>query len=145
MGKGIKIGLIVTLFLLLILIRSFASATFYDPFIEYFKNDYLTSVFPVFVMSKLFTNLFFRYLLNTLISLAIIYLFFQKKQLIIFSIKFYLIAFIILSVLYFILLKTSFSSGYLLAFYVRRMLIHPIFLLILLPAFYYQKKTTTSR
>ena len=142
MSKGIRIGLIVTLFLVLILIRSFAETTFYDPFIAYFKNDYLTSTFPEFVMPKLFLNLFSRYLLNTLISLAIIYLFFQKKQLIVFSVKFYLITFITLSIVYFSLLKTSFSSGYLLAFYVRRMLIHPIFLLILLPAFYYQKKSS---
>jgi len=142
MKKGIRIILIVALFLLLILVRSFAATTFYDPFIDFFKNDYLTSVFPEFATSKLFLNLFFRYVINTIISLAIIYLFFQKKQLVLFSIKFYAITFIILSIAYFILLKTEFSSGYLLVFYIRRMLIHPIFLLILLPAFYYQKKTS---
>lgn len=142
MGKGIRIGLIVALFLTLIFMRSFAATAFYDPFVEYFKNDYLTSIFPEFDTPKLFVNLFFRYLLNTLISLLIIYLFFQKKQLIIFSVKFYIITFITLSLVYFLLLKTSFSSGYLLPFYVRRMLIHPIFLLILLPAFYYQKKSS---
>jgi len=145
MGKGIRIVLIVVLFLLLILVRSFASIMFYDPFIEFFKNDYLTSNFPEFITSNLFVSLFFRYMLNTLISLAIIYLFFLKKQLVLFSIKFYAITFIILAIAYFMLLKTEFSSGYLLAFYIRRMLIHPIFLLILLPAFYYQKKVTTSR
>ena len=142
MVKGIRIGLIVALFLTLIFMRSFAATAFYDPFVEYFKNDYLTSIFPEFDTPKLFVNLFFRYLLNTLISLLIIYLFFQKKQLIIFSVKFYIITFITLSLVYFLLLKTSFSSGYLLPFYVRRMLIHPIFLLILLPAFYYQKKSS---
>lgn len=140
MGKGIRIGLIVVLFLVLILVRAFQSSLFYDPFIAFFKNDYLTSAFPIFETPKLFLSLIFRYMLNTLISLAIIYLFFQKKSLILFSIKFYLIAFIVLSGVYLLLLETSFSSGYLLAFYVRRMLIHPIFLLVLLPAFYYQKK-----
>ncbi len=142
MKKGIRTGLIIALFLLLILVRSFASTTFYDPFIDFFKNDYLVNNFPVFTTSKLFLNLFFRYVINMIISLAIIYLFFQKKQLVLFSIKFYGIAFIILATAYFILLKTEFSSGYLLVFYIRRMLIHPIFLLILLPAFYYQKKTS---
>lgn len=141
MKKGIRIGLIVVLFLLLILVRSFASTTFYDPFIDFFKNDYLASGFPEFLTGKLFVSLFFRYVLNSLISLVVIYLFFQKKQLVLFSIKFYSIAFVVLSVVYLILLKTEFSSGYLLAFYIRRMLIHPIFLLILLPAFYYQKKS----
>ena len=141
MRKEIRIGLIIALFLLLILIRSFAPTLFYDPFIEFFKNDYLTSFFPVYETPKLFLSLIFRYLLNAIISLTIIYLFFPKKQLIIFSVKFYVIAFIILSGVYFLLLETSFSSGYLFAFYIRRMLIHPIFLLLLLPAFYFQKKS----
>lgn len=132
------------LIFLLILVRSLAPTMFYDPFIDFFKNDYLAMGFPEFSTIKLFLNLFSRYLLNTLISLAIIYLFFLKKQLVLFSIKFYAITFIILAIAYLMLLKTEFSSGYLLAFYVRRMLIHPIFLLILLPAFYYQKKMTRS-
>ncbi|MCF6278767.1 MAG: exosortase F system-associated protein [Flavobacteriaceae bacterium] len=142
MNKSLRIILIIALFFLLILVRSFASVIFYDPFINFFKNDYLTSIFPEFITGNLFTNLFFRNSINTLISLAIIYLFFQKKQLIAFSVKFYIVTFIVLSIVYLVLLKTEFSSGYLLAFYVRRMLIHPIFLLILLPAFYYQKKSS---
>ena len=143
MNKWIRIGLVIVSFLTLILIRSIASKTFYDPFIEFFKNDYLTTTFPAYETPKLFINLFCRHLINTLVSLAIIYFLFQKKQLITFSIKFYIITFVILSIVYFLLLETSFSSGYLFAFYIRRMLIHPIFLLVLLPAFYYQNKVVS--
>jgi len=140
MKRGVRIGLIVVFFFLLMLVRAFAPKLFYDPFIEYFKNGYLTSHFPKFIYSKLFISLTGRYVLNTIISIVIIYLFFQKRALILFATKFYLVTFIVLAISYFLLLKTEFSSGYLPAFYIRRMLIHPIFLLLLLPAFYYQKK-----
>ena len=78
--------------------------------------------------------------MNAIISLAIIYVAFQKRQLVIFSIKFYLIAFIVLSIVYYLLLRTGMANGYLFTFYVRRFLTHPIFILVLLPAFYYQQR-----
>lgn len=144
MTKTVKIALVSILFLALIFVRSIAPKIVYDPFMEFFKNDYLLAAFPSVKMDKLFAYLFFRNLTNTLISLGIIYLFFQKRQLIIFSIKFYAITFVVLSIAYLLLLRTEFSSGYLLAFYIRRMLIHPIFLLILLPAFYYQQRSNQN-
>ena len=49
------------------------------------------------------------------------------------------VAFVILITVFVILIKNNFESGYLLPFYIRRFIIHPLFLLILLPAFYYQK------
>lgn len=139
MNRTVRIGLVSILIFLLILVRAFARQLFYDPFIEFFGNEYLKATFPEIDSTKLFLNLFFRYTLNTIISLGIIYIVFQKKQLIFFAVKFYVIAFVILSTVYWFQLNGEFSNGYLLAFYVRRMLIHPIFLLLLLPAFYYQK------
>lgn len=133
--RYIAIGL---LFVLLILVRAFASEMFYDPFVEYFKNNYLHQGFPEINTGKLFSSLFFRYLLNTLISLGIIYLFFKNKQFFKFTIWFYAIAFVVLSLLLFLLLKTTIVSSHLPLFYTRRFLIHPIFVLILIPAFYYQ-------
>jgi len=65
---------------------------------------------------------------------------FQKWSVIVFSIKFYTISFIILTLVFYTLLQSGFDNGYLLAFYIRRFLIHPLFVLILLPAFYFQKK-----
>ena len=65
---------------------------------------------------------------------------FQKREFVIFSIKFYIIAFLVLSIGYYFLLRFGMANGYLFTFYVRRFLTHPIFILILLPAFYYQLK-----
>lgn len=140
MHKPVKIALIIGLFFMLILVRAFAPKLFYDPFIQYFQNDYLYKAIPVFVTSKLFLNIFFRYSLNLVFSLAILYVAFQKWSVIKFSIKFYTISFIILTSAFYLLLQYGFENGYLLAFYIRRFLIHPLFVLILLPAFYFQKK-----
>ncbi len=95
---------------------------------------------PVFVMSKLFLNILLRYLLNFAFSLVILYVAFQKRSVIQFSIKFYAITFVVFMLVFYILIQTDFSKGYLLAFYIRRFLIHPLLVLVLLPAFYYQEK-----
>lgn len=140
MHKLVKIALIIGLFFMLTLVRAFEPKLFYDPFIQYFQNDYLYQAIPVFVTSKLFLNIFLRYSLNLVFSLAILWVAFQKQSVIVFSIKFYTISFIVLTLVFYLLLESGFDKGYLLAFYIRRFLIHPLFVLILLPAFYFQKK-----
>lgn len=142
LNKKYRIILIIVLFFALVMVRAFATTLFYDPFIEYFRYDYLYETVPVFSGSKLLINLFFRYALNTIISLMIIYLAFKSRNFVLFSIKFYIIAFVVLTVTFFIILKGELAHGYLFAFYVRRFIIHPLFVLILLPAFYYKQHTS---
>ena len=137
--KGYRILIILLLFMLLILVRGFANELFYDPFIVYFIDDYLHEPIPVFSGSKLLFDLFYRYTLNTIISLLIIYVAFQNRNFVIFSIKFYIIAFIILILTFFIILKGELANGYLFAFYIRRFLIHPLFVLLLFSAFFYKQ------
>ncbi|WP_456420577.1 exosortase F system-associated membrane protein [Lutibacter sp.] len=137
MKRKIQILLVVLLFLLLIAVRVFIQPYFYDPLIEYFKNDYLHTAIPNLDFSKFFLNIFYRFTLNTIISLVIIYLIFNDLKVIYFSIKFYVIAFVIFSSALFVFLK--FDSDYKLIFYARRFLIQPLFVFLLLPAFYYQQ------
>ncbi len=85
MDRKVRILIIMLLFLALVLVRAFQNALFYDPFIEYFRNGYLYDTIPVFSGSKLLLHLIFRYGLNTLISLLIIYVAFQNKDFLIFS------------------------------------------------------------
>ena len=141
MDKRVRILIIIVLFFALVLVRAFQNQLFYDPFIAYFKNGYLSESIPVFSGSKLLIHLIFRYSLNTMISLAIIYVAFQNIDFLSFSIKFYVLAFVVLSITFFIILKGELANGYLFAFYVRRFLIHPLFVLLLLPAFYYKQLT----
>lgn len=137
-----RILIILVLFFCLVLVRAFAGQLFYDPFIEYFKNDYLHKPIPAFSGSKLLADLLFRYSLNSVISLAIIYFAFQNIDYLKFSIKFYILAFVVLIVTFFIILKGELAHGYLFAFYIRRFIIHPLFVLLLLPAFYYKQSNS---
>ena len=142
MDRKYRILIILALFFLLVLVRAFEQQLFYDPFIEYFKNDYLYDPIPVFSGSKLLLDMIFRYGLNSVISLLIIYVAFQNRNYFVFSLKFYLIAFVVLIITFFVILKGELAQGYLFAFYVRRFLIHPLFVLLLLPAFYYKQLTS---
>ena len=140
MSKWVKGAIIGVLIVLLMLVRAFGDKLFYDPFISYFEHDYLYDTIPGFGTLKLFFHIFLRYLVNALISLGIIYVAFRNRRLIKFSIKFYIVAFIVLSIVYYGLLRAGMQNGYLFTFYVRRFLIHPVFILILIPAFYYQRR-----
>ncbi len=139
MNKYLKIIFTTILFLAFFFIRAFDTQLFYDPLIDYFKNDYLYKYIYNIDIWRLTVNMFFRYSINSLISLGIIWVLFERKDYLKFSGFFLMLAFIILIVVFVTLLKDDFESGYLLPFYIRRFIIHPIFLLLLLPAFYYQK------
>lgn len=139
MNKQKRIILIGILFLMLIGVRILAQFYFYDPLIIYFKNDYLYMGIPEMEVMKFWGFLTVRYLLNTGLSLLIIYLAFYNIKILRFSVKFYALAFVVFGMLFWVLLNLDLNLGYRLTFYVRRFLIHPLFLLILLPAFYYQK------
>ncbi len=123
---------------LLILVRAFAQTLFYDPFIPFFKRFLSDATFPEFKLLPLVISVFFRYLLNATLSIALLYVVFKSKPIIKFSVFFYGIAFIILLFFFVVLLLNLSEGNFKTFFYVRRFLIHPIFLLLLLPAFYYQ-------
>ncbi len=140
MKKIVTYSVIGFLFLLLVAVRAFEGMLFYDPFLEFFKNDYLLAKIPDYDGMKLFWSHLFRYTVNTLLSLAILYVAFKDRQIVVLSSILYGFVFVILIVAYFYLIKHDLKEDYLLTFYVRRFLIQPILLLVLLPAFYYQKK-----
>ena len=139
MSNLVKYILLFILFELLILIRVFESELFYDPYLLFFQNDYLYMDFPRREIFKLtmFTSL--RYILNSVISLGIIYLFFKDKSIVKFSSFVYLIAYIILVLIFLYFVINPRQQDYYLFFNFRRFLIQPILLLLLLPAFYYYK------
>lgn len=118
-------------------IRAFENQLFYDPFLEYFEKDFKKMPFPEIDTFKLFGGLLLRYLLNTGLSLVLIYILFSDKDILKFSTALYSFFGIILFVLFYIILQ-FYAEGNWLLFYVRRFLIQPIFILIFIPAFYYQ-------
>jgi exosortase F-associated protein len=139
MKKALKYILLVLLISLLFLIRAFESDLFYDPLINYFQNDYLYSSMPAVNNWELVVHLLLRYTLNSVITLGIIFVVFNKKRFVKFAGFFLMLAFILLITVFVFLLRDEFKHGYLLPFYIRRFLIHPLFLFILFPTFYYMK------
>ncbi|PNQ73880.1 exosortase F system-associated protein [Hanstruepera neustonica] len=140
MRTSIKIVWLLLLFGLLVLIRVFENHLFYDPFLMFFKNDYLYIDSPRREVFKLtaFTSL--RYVMNTVISLGILYVLFKDKSIIRFSAILYGIAFLILIILYLYFVINPRQEDYYLFFNIRRFLIQPLLLLLLIPAFYYYKQ-----
>ena len=139
MHQPLKIILILVLFGLLVLIRIFENELFYDPYLLFFRNDYLYMDFPRREIFKLTAFTTLRYALNSSISLAIIYLFFRDKSILKFSGIIYVIAYILLILIFLYFVINPRQEDYYLFFNFRRFLIQPMLLLLLLPAFYYYK------
>jgi exosortase F-associated protein len=137
-NKG-KIMLGLLLVFLLALIREFENQLFYDPFLVFFKSDFAGLSLPQYDLFQLFLGLFFRFGLNTLVSLGLLYVIFEDKDMLQFSCLLFAVFFVLLVGAFFFLLSFQ-NQNYLLLFYVRRFLIQPIFILLFIPGFYYQKK-----
>ena len=139
MHKVTKYILLSLLFLLLILIRFFEDTLFYDPYLTFFENDYLYVDSPRREVLKLVSFTTLRYAINTVISLAILFVVFKDKSIIKFSGIIYLVAYLLLMLVYLYFVINPRQEDYYLFFNVRRFLIQPIILILLLPAFYYHK------
>lgn len=124
---------------LLVVIRAFENNFFYDPFLNYFKEDYTTNPIPIYNPIKLFFSLGFRFYLNSMISLALLYLLFKDSKIVKFSTLLYIFLGSILMISFMFALK-FFPTEKMTIFYLRRFIIQPIFLILFIPAFYYQKK-----
>lgn len=134
-----RIVLLLIALLGLVLVRAFENKLFYDPFLSFFKLDYQNKSLPSFENIPLFFGLFLRYVLNMVLSLVIIYSLFKQLPLVRFAMVLYCVFFVVLIVLFFGLLHFSEQPDYLILFYIRRFLIQPLFLVLFIPAFYYQQ------
>ena len=139
MHKAAKYILLFFLFSLLVLIRFFENELFYDPYLTFFENDYLYIDSPRREVLKVTAFTTLRYLLNTVISLSILYVFYKDISIIKFSILTYVVAYFILILIYLYFVINPKQEDYYLFFNIRRFLIQPIILILLLPAFYYHK------
>lgn len=134
--KFLSVLLLVALFAV---IRAYEDNLFYDPFLNYFKSDFNKLPLPKYDLLNLNVSIVFRYGLNMGISIAILYVLFKDIEMIKFVSILYVFFFFLLILSFFgiIYFYESHNNGVL--FYVRRFLIQPIFILLFVPAFYYQK------
>lgn len=141
MKIGLRIIGVLICCVFLLLIRAFEDRLFYDPLLDFFKDDYKILPLPSMDVFSLTVGIVFRYFLNALFSLAILWLVFLDRDIIKLSIVIYLVL-LVLFLITFLLLVHFFKENHymLILFYVRRFLIQPIFLLLLLPSFYFHKR-----
>lgn len=139
MPKILKYSILIILTVAIIAIRFFENELFYDPLINYYKTDFLNSPLPNLNILKLISSYTLRYLLNTILSIAILLLFFNKKNILQFCIPFYTITFVLLLTSFLVILA-FFSDNVHLLFNIRRFIMQPLFILLLIPAFYYQNQ-----
>jgi len=125
---------------LLVGIRLFEDQLFYDPFLSYFKSEFTHTKLPQFNVFKLFFSLGMRFYLNTVISLFLLYVIFKDTKIVKFSILLYMILGSILLISFLFVLNFFGEENKMALFYLRRFLIQPIFILLFIPAFYYQKQ-----
>lgn len=123
----------------LIVIRAFENELFYDPYLSFFKNDYLYLDNPRREILKLILFTTLRYFLNSSLSIGIIYLFFKDKSIVRFASFIYVIAFLVLLLCFLYFVINPQKDDYYIFFNIRRFLIQPLLLLLLVPAFYYYK------
>ena len=128
----------------LISVRMLEDQLFYDPFLTYFHEANKHAQFPDFLWGKLILNHFFRFLLNLIFSAVVVYFIFKNKRWTIQAIVLMLLVFGLTFSLYLYCIYTKFEIGYLFSFYMRRFVIQPLILLLIIPLFYYRKHLETS-
>jgi exosortase F-associated protein len=139
-NKTLRILALVALLFAIILVRVFENQLFNDPLLEFFKKDFSSSSLPDVSNYAYFLGLFFRYAVNTVLSLGIIYFVFNEFELVTLSLVLYVLFFVVLIIGFFTVANISYENQKWHLFYIRRFIIQPIFLLLFVAGFYYQKR-----
>lgn len=136
-----RIGIVLILVVFLVAVRAFEDVLFYDPFLDYFKGDFTSQPLPDTDILKLSLHMLLRYAINMFFSLAIIYTLFENVELTKFAGALYVIFFVVLMLLLYSAIAFGLTNKMIL-FYIRRFLIQPLFVLIFVPAFYFQERVS---
>lgn len=133
---------IAVLFLLVCLaaVRYFESTLFYDPLLAYFDHYTPELALPEVNKLQLFLNVVFRYALNSLFSIGILWFLFKNKEYLKAAMWVYVLALVVLLIAMLFMLDAESGTAKMALFYVRRFLIQPIWLFILVPSFYYLQR-----
>jgi len=123
----------------LIGVRVMEDRLFYDPFLNYFHEADKNVSFPSFEWGRLIAGHLFRFMLNLFFSCLVIHFWFNNRQWTIQGAILISIIFIITFPIYLYCIYDRFETGYLFSFYMRRFVIQPLILLLIIPMFYYRK------
>ncbi|MBD3907329.1 exosortase F system-associated protein [Chryseobacterium sp. Ch-15] len=121
-------------------VRILEDQIFYDPFLNFFHEGNKNISFPEFEWGKLIIGHIFRFVLNLFFSCVIIHFLFKNKEWTVQGAVLISIIFIITFPIYLYCISDRFDIGYLFSFYMRRFVIQPLILLLIVPLFYYRKQ-----
>lgn len=124
----------------LVSVRMLEDAIFYDPFLNYFHEANKNISLPQFEWGKLILSHLFRFILNLFFSCIIIHFLFKNKEWTIQGTVLITVIFAITFPIYLYCIYDQFEIGYLFSFYMRRFVIQPLILLLIVPLFYYRKQ-----
>ncbi|MGB5982470.1 MAG: exosortase F system-associated protein [Nonlabens sp.] len=141
------ISFIAILFLIsgLVMVRAFEEALFQDPLHDYFLGNFQLYKVPQLSYIEQFARTSFRFLINTVLSLWILWFLYKKESFLNAALYVYLFAFIILTPIFLALLSVEGELAKMALFYTRRFLIHPILLFVLVAGFYFLKNKPSVR
>jgi len=130
--------LVLLLVLGLVSVRYWETTLFYDPLLVFFEGAYLNATrLPKLDFFSLLLNISLRYWLNSALSILTLVVLFPRKGIFKISLLLYVALFVLLIIAFGVIVMIYDQHLSMLLFYVRRFLIQPIFLLVLVPAFYY--------
>ncbi|MCI3938058.1 exosortase F system-associated protein [Chryseobacterium aahli] len=121
-------------------VRMLEDQIFYDPFLDYFHAANKNINFSEFEWGKLILSHVLRFVLNLFFSCIIIHFLFKNKEWTIQGALLMSIVFAITFPIYLYCIYDRFDVGYLFSFYMRRFVIQPLILLLIVPLFYYRKQ-----
>lgn len=132
--KWFWVGLLV---LSLVAVRVFQHL-FYDPLIDFYHSSYQNEPLPDLSFFKYLFHQLLRFGINCIISLGIIWIIFRNKLHLKFAMWVFALAGILALALVAVFISLNNPDFHMLLFYSRRILMQPILVFLLIPAFYFQ-------
>jgi exosortase F-associated protein len=127
----------------LILVYVFQLQLFYDPFQVIIPNNVADLNLEIntsaYILSKVL-----RYILNDGFALLLIWGLFGNKRYMRFAMLVFLFGLVVLLPLYLVLTLHYYASAYAFLNHLHRLVLNPVLMMLLIPAFYYQRRSTNN-
>ncbi len=131
--------------LMLVAVRLNESRWFPEKLIDFFGKDlYPDNPLPALGFTD-YISLLLRYLTNSILSIVFLHVWFGNERITRFLVKFFAATGMVLLLLFGIAVYTYQPGQYLFLFYIRRLIIQPVWLFILFPVIYYLENRKNGR